>query len=317
MRSKPIINRESTGTRKQILIPLALGAVYLFWGGTYLGMKVAIETLPPFIMAGLRFLTAGAILYLWARGAGVGRPTPRQWRGAAAVGALLLVGGNGLVAWAEQRVPSGIASLLVAMVPIWMLALGLLDRKGASKGRWPNAGVVLGMILGLAGIAVLVGGTGNALRHQGLSPVGIGVLLAASISWAGGSLYSRKASLPDSALLGTAMQMLVGGGLLLLVALFLGEWPRFHPAAVSARSCLALGYLILFGSILGYNAYIWLLKNAEPAWVSTYAFVNPVVAVFLGWALLGEELTGRSLVAAIVIIAAVGMITIFRDVPRK
>jgi drug/metabolite transporter (DMT)-like permease len=303
------MNKNVIKSKKQLLIGIALFTVYLFWGGTYLGMRVAVETIPPFIMAGTRFLTAGFILYIWARLQGVKRPGKEHWKGTAIVGALLLLGGNGMIAWAEQLVPSGIASILVAMVPIWMIILGLIGK----NGRKPNLGVVIGIFLGFVGISVLVMSSGRTVGHLGVDLVGIIVLLLASLSWAGGSLYSRHAKQPDSTMLATGMQMLAGGALLFIVAIFTGEWSRFHIAKVSLHSYLGLGYLILLGSIVAYNAYIWLLKNAEPAWVSTYAFVNPIVAVFLGWAIAGEQITRGSLMAAVIIIVAVVIITFYRD----
>ncbi|MDF2926176.1 MAG: multidrug transporter [Paenibacillaceae bacterium] len=288
------------------VIAAALVAVYIFWGGTYLGMKVAIETIPPFIMAGVRFLTAGGLLYAAARLKGVPHPAPGEWKQAGIVGALLLLGGNGVVAWAEQKVPSAIASLLVATVPLWII---LLNWTGGSRKR-PSPGVILGMLLGMAGLAVLVWNSGGT-SGSGLSTLGFVALLLASISWAFGSLYSRTAKLPSSPLMSTAVQMLAGGALLMIMSLLLGDWSKLQVELISLRSLAALGYLILFGSVIGYTAYIWLLKNADPAWVSTYAFVNPIVAVFLGWFLGNEQLGANSLASAAIIIAAVIIITVF------
>ncbi|SEG72033.1 EamA family transporter [Paenibacillus sp. UNC499MF] len=285
-------------------ITAALLLVYLFWGGTYLGMKIAIETIPPFTMGGIRFLSAGFILYILARFKGVKRPNAGEWKGAGIAGALLLLGGNGVVAWAEQRVPSAVASLLVATVPLWMLVFGWA---GPSRKK-PSAGVMTGIVLGFAGIVILV--HPGSSSGGSLDMAGIAALLLASVSWSIGSLYSRKAKLPESPLLSTAVQMVVGGSLLLIVSLVLGEWSGFQPGAVTLRSFAALGYLIAFGSIVSYTAYIWLLKHAEPVLVSTYAFVNPVVAVFLGWFLGGEQLSSNSLTAACFIVAAVAVITV-------
>ncbi|GEB30678.1 MULTISPECIES: EamA family transporter [Brevibacillus] len=259
------------------LVVIALLSVYIFWGGTYLGMKVAIETIPPFIMAGIRFFVAGTVLYVLARLKGEQHPSVAEWKGARIVGALLLLGGNGLVAWAEQKVPSAIASLLVATVPLWILAFNWL---GGNKKR-PALGVLAGVLLGFSGIAVLVLNTGGA-NSQSMDTIGMIALLIASVSWSIGSLYSRRAKLPASPLQSTAAQMMVGGALLIFVSFFLDDWTKLHLSELSVRSALALGYLIVFGSIISYTAYIWLLKNADPAWVSTYAFVNPIVAVFLG-----------------------------------
>lgn len=299
---------EALKSKKGFVIAIALLSLYLFWGGTYLGMRIAIETMPPFIMAGVRFIAAGLILYPFARLRGAKRPASGEWKGAGIVGALLLLGGNGMVAWAEQTVPSGIAALIVATVPIWIILISMLgkDRKK------PGIGVAAGIVLGFSGIVVLVlQSLGNT--EKGLDLAGMAVMLLASLSWSAGSMYSRKARLPESPLLSTAMQMLVGGALLFIASFFTGEWSRLDIAQISLRSYAALGYLVLFGSIIAYNAYIWLLKNADPSWVSTYAFVNPVIAVFLGWFIAGEELTVYSLAAAIIIVAAVVIITIFRN----
>ena len=289
-----------------LMVALALAAVYLFWGGTYLGMKIAIETMPPFLMAGVRFSVAGGVLYLLRRVSGDARPTWPEWKNAGIVGALLLLGGNGVVAWAEQMVPSSIASLLVATAPLWMAAIGHYTKRTEL-----NAGAMVGLIVGFAGIGILVWTNKNSEASQ-INPVGIAALLFASVSWAAGSMFSRQAKLPSSPLLSTGMQMIVGGVLLLVLSLVLGDFRSFDLAKVSLRSYLALGYLIVCGSIIGFTSYIWLFKNAETTLVSTYAFVNPIVAVFLGWLIAGERIGANTLVAAAVIIAAVVVITVSR-----
>ena len=288
----------------------ALMAVSFFWGGTYLGMRVAVRTIPPFLMAGTRFLVAGAAVYLSCRLRGAARPRREHWVDAGIVGGLLLLGGNGVVSWAEQMVSSSIAALLIATVPLWMILLGLLER-GSKR---PRALVGAAVLLGFAGIAVLVlpsSGAGSA------SLPGVAALLVAAFFWALGSMRSRRSRLPESPLLAVGMQMLVGGALLVLAAGLLGEWSRFRLAGVSMLSLSGLGYLILFGSIVGYNAYIWLLKNADPTWVSTYAFVNPVVAVFLGWLLAGEQLSPRAIWATGIIILSVVIITVSRNLELR
>jgi drug/metabolite transporter (DMT)-like permease len=285
----------------------ALLIVYVLWGGTYLGIRFAVQTLPPFLMAGSRFLVAGATVYLYARLTGAARPRREHWLDAGLVGALLLLGGNGLVSWSEQRVASSVAALLVATVPLWMILMGMLGRDGRRPGP-----VVLGAILvGFAGIGILVAPSGPVGGR--ISPVGVGALLLGAFFWAAGSLYSRRARLPGSPVLAVGMQMLVGGALLLLASGLCGEWARFRPAQVSALSLYGMGYLVLFGSIVAYSAYIWLLKNADPTWVSTYAFVNPIVAVFLGWLLDHEQVTSRSFWATAVIILSVVVITVHRN----
>lgn len=285
---------------KDAAIWAALAAVYIIWGSTYLAIRFAVATLPPFLMAGTRFLVAGAILYAWRRSLGFARPTGRQWRAAFVVGGLMLLGGNGGVVWAEQYVESGTAALIVATVPFWMVLLDWL-RPGGSP---PRAGVWAGILVGLGGVTLLLGSPDAGSRYV----AGWAVLVLASIAWSAGSIYSRGASLP-APLLATGMQMLAGGALLLLAGLLAGEAGRVDPATVSARSILALVYLIVFGSLLGYSAYVWLLRVATPALASTYAYVNPAVAVFLGWLLAGERLTGRILLASAVIVGAVALIT--------
>jgi len=292
-------------------VATAFAAVYLLWGSTYLAIRFAIESLPPFWMAATRFLVAGAILYAWARWRGEPAPLRLHWRSALIVGGLLLLGGNGGVVWAEQRVPSGLAALLVGTVPLWMV---MLD--GAGRGwKRPPVQVLAGVAIGLLGVALLVGPGRFAGGHR-VDPVGAAVLIVASLSWTAGSLYSRRAPLPSSPLLGTAMEMLGGGACLAIAGLVAGEWQRLDLAAASPRSLLAVGYLVVFGSLVGFTAYVWLLKVSTPPLVATYAYVNPVVAVFLGWAFAGEPVTGRTLVAAAVIVGAVMLITTYRAKPQ-
>ncbi|HEY8490054.1 MAG TPA: EamA family transporter [Dehalococcoidia bacterium] len=282
----------------------AFAAVYLIWGSTYLGIRFAIETLPPFSMASVRFLVAGLVLYLWARASGADRPSGRHWLTAAVAGGLLLAGGNGGVVWAEQRVPSGLAALLVATVPLWMAVLEWA-RPGGTR---PRAGVAVGVALGLGGVALLAG-PGELAGGARPDPLGTAVLLLASLSWAAGSVYLRRAPLPRSQALATGMEMVAGGALLGLAALAAGEPGGLDLGGASLRSWLALAYLVIFGSLVGFTAYTWLLKATTAARASTYAFVNPVVAVFLGWALAGEPVTARTLLAAAAILGAVGLIT--------
>src|SRR5512139_1644919 len=286
-------------------IALAFAAIYLIWGSTYLAIRFAIETIPPFLMGGVRFLLAGGVLYAVLRWRGVRAPSRRQWQAALIVGGLLLFGGNGGVIVAEQYVPSSLAALIVAMVPLWMV---LLNWWRGDRAR-PNAGTALGVGLGLAGI-VLIAGPGQSAAEGAVNPIGLLILMLASLSWSIGSLYSRKSSLPANALLATSMEMLAGGALMLIAGLLLGQGAQIRFDHISLLSLAALGYLIVFGSLIAFTAYVWLLKVSTPARVSTYAFVNPVVAVFLGWMLAGEELSLRVLIAAAVIIMAVMLITL-------
>lgn len=284
-------------------VVLAFGAVYLIWGSTYLAIRFAIDSLPPFTMAGIRFLTAGVLLYLWARARGVPPPDRRQMRDAAVIGAFLLLGGNGAVVWAEQWVPSGLVALLVATVPIWMVFVDW----GWGGGAPPSRGVLIGLAQGLVGVALLTGG----LRGEEFGPralIGGVVVLLGALSWAVGSIVARTARAPAAPRMATAAQMLAGGAMLLLVGGMAGEWRDFSPAEVSLTSWLALAYLVVFGALVAYSAYIWLLGVATAARVSTYAYVNPVVALVLGWALADEPLTPRTLVAAAIILAAVLML---------
>jgi drug/metabolite transporter (DMT)-like permease len=288
----------------------AFAAVYIVWGSTYLAIRFAIETIPPFLMAGTRFLVAGALLFGWAvlrRGV---RPRREQWIAAAVTGTLLLMGGNGGVTWAEQRVPSGVAALMVAIVPCWMVLIDWL-RPG---GRRPSGRVVAGLLLGLGGIALLVGPE-SLMGGERIDPVGALALVIATLCWASGSIYSRQARFTAAPVLAAGMQMLVGGSVLVVVGLLSNEAPRVHPAAISLKSVLSLGYLILVGAIVGYSAYLYLLQHSTPARAATYAYVNPVVAVLLGWAFAGEPLTPRMGIAALVIVGGVAIITIARQ-PR-
>ncbi len=286
----------------------AFAAVYLLWGSTYLAIRFAIETLPPLLMAGVRFLLAGGVLYAFMRLRGQPAPTRRHWKSAAVIGALLLVCGNGGVTLAERTVPSGVAALLVAMVPLWMVLLEWL-RPGGTR---PTGRVAVGLAVGFAGMVILVGPSqlaGAGAVHFG----GAALVLGGSLAWSIGSIHARRATLPDNAFVATGMEMMCGGVLLLVAGAARGELAGLDPAAFTGRSLAAFAYLVVFGSLVGFTAYIWLLGVSSPARVSTYAYVNPVVAVFLGWLMAGEALTARVLIAAAVIVAAVAVITTGRQ----
>jgi drug/metabolite transporter (DMT)-like permease len=284
----------------------AYANVYLIWGSTYLAIRFAIETLPPFLMAGLRFTVAGGLLYAAVRRVGgADRPQRAQWVATAVVGVLLLVTGNGLVVWSEFRIPSGVAALFVGTVPCWMVLLDWLRPGGAR----PTVPVVIGLALGLAGLVFLVG-PDSLLGGGRADLLGAGAVLVASLSWAAGSIYSRHAAMPPSPFLSTAMQMLAGGAVLLALGAASGELAHVDPAQFSARSIAAFLYLMVFGSIAAFSAYVWLLQVSTPALVSTYAYVNPVVAVLLGAAFAAEPLTPRMLIAAAVIVSGVALITL-------
>lgn len=299
--------RTLAGSRRIQLIA-AFAAVYTIWGSTYLFIRFADATLPPFLMAGTRFLVAGTLLYGWMRLRGAERPARVHWKSALVVGLLLLVGGNGVVVWAERVVPSSLAALLISMVPIWMVLMDWLRPGGAR----PSLATFAGLALGFAGVVLLIGpGAGGSVVT--FNPLYALIVLLASVSWAAGSLYSRGAKMPSAPLVGTAMEMLAGGAVLLALGIVTGEPGQLNLRTVSVQSALSVLFLIIFGSLVAYSAYIWLLRNVAPARVSTYAYVNPVVAVFLGWAFDNEQLTGRTLLAAAVIIAGVLVITTFRS----
>jgi drug/metabolite transporter (DMT)-like permease len=289
----------------------AFAAVYLIWGSTYLAIRFAIETIPPFMMVAVRYLVAGVLVYAYARARGAPRPTVGHWKAAAVVGVLLLLGGNGGVVWAEQVVPSGTTALIVATEPLWiamLLWLGTRER--------PSPSVAFGLLLGFGGVLFLVGPE-NLAGGERVHPIGALVIVLAALSWALGSLYSRGAPLPASQTLSTGMSMLAGGVALTVMSLATGEAARLDLAGISTRSTLALVYLIVFGSLVGFSAYLWLMKATTPSRASTYAYVNPVVAVFLGWLLAGEPLTPRTLIAAAVIVGAVAIIVARQEKRRQ
>ncbi len=289
----------------------AFAAIYLIWGSTYLAIRFAVETLPPFLMAGCRFVLAGLLMYGWTQLRGRPRPRASHWAAAAMVGTLMFVIGVGGVSWAEQHVPSGAAALLVAVGPLWMVLIDWLFY----DGERPGAKVLGGILMGFAGVVILVGPAQLAGAAR-IDPFGAAVILVGTVTWSFGSLYTRQGHLPAAPVLAIGMEMLAGGVILLLVATAFGEWTQLQPSGVSLKSLLSLGYLIVFGSIVAVSAYLWLLKVSTPARVITHAYVNPIVAVFLGWALAAEPLTPRVLLASAVIIAGVLLIVTRREVRR-
>jgi len=293
---------EKRASRAQIIA--AFASIYIIWGSTYLAIRYAIETIPPFIMGGTRFLVSGALLYTWSRYRGAPRPTRLHWRNAIIAGGFLLLGGNGAVVWAEQFVPSGLTALLVSILPFWLVIIEWVR----PPRRRPSGAVLVGLVLGFIGIIVLVG-PGNVGGDGDVRVLGALVLILGSLSWAIGSFWSRDAQLPDSGLLTTGMEMLGGGALLVIVGVLSGELSHFDVRHVSRASTLGLVYLITFGSLLGFTSYIWLLDKVSPARLGTYAYVNPIVAVLLGWAIAGEALSIRTGVAAAIVICAVALIT--------
>ena len=279
--------------------------MYVVWGSTYFAIALMIETLPPLLSAGVRYATAGLLmlgaLLAHARfrraAAPLERPSAAHWRSAAVVGVLLLLGGNGGVVLAELRIPSGMAAVLVATVPIWLAIFDAIVTR-----RRPSGLVIGGLVAGIGGVAVLLVPLGGL---EQLDPVGVALVVGAAISWALGSMVARHAPLPRSGLLVTGMEMLAGGAALVLAGSLIGEIGRMNVEAFSLTSLVALGYLVMFGSIVAFTAYTWLLANVAVSTVGTYAYVNPIVAVALGAVFLSEPITLRTVVASVVIIGAV------------
>ena len=291
--------------RSPAAVAFALATIYLVWGSTYLAIRVTDRTMPPLLMSSVRFLIAGVALYAFAS-RGRARPTFREWRAAAIVGAALLLIGNGGVAWAETRLESGLAALIVAIIPLWV---ALMDR--AFFGRRLSATAIAGLVVGFAGVALLVrpGGGGDVLA--------ILALVGTTAAWAGGSLYARGAPLPESPLLSASMQMLAASLFLGIAGLATGETSGIHADSFSTKPVIAFVYLVLVGSLIAFSAYAWLLKNVRISIVSTYAFVNPVVAVALGTAFLNEEIGWSTLVAGAAIVVAVVLIVTARTPKTK
>ena len=288
------------------MIWAALLTLYVVWGSTYLGILYAIETMSPFVMGAIRFTAAGGLMLAWSIWRNP-RPLPslRQVRDSAIIGALLLGGGNSLVAVAEQTIPSGITALFIALLPAWLVVLGRIF-----VGERISRPVAAGVVIGLVGVAILVG---PWEAGGGFDLVGIVAVLVSPILWSLGSIFSTHgAEEPSDPVRAIAIQMLSGGAVMSVLALFLGDWARFDPGAVSVTSLIAVGYLIVMGSIVGYSSYIWLIRHAPLAKVGTYAYVNPVVAFVLGAWLASEPITPRTVVAAVVIVVAVALIVTAR-----
>jgi drug/metabolite transporter (DMT)-like permease len=298
---------KSSAVPSRASIISAFAAIYLIWGSTFLGIRVAVETFPPFIMAGLRFAVAGIILLIFLLLRGEKWPRPKQWGDQAVSGIFLLLGGNAVVSWAELRTPSGIACLTIGASPLFLVLMDWV-RPG---GKRPNGAAIVGVIVGIAGMALLLG---PGAIPAGYRPPGIDIiaLFFSSICWCGGSLYSKHAGRSTPLLMAVAMQMICGCVAILLTGLILGEGNSFHISAVSPRSWIAFSYLVVAGSVVAFPVYAWLLEHCAVSKVSTYAFVNPVVAVFLGWAILNEPMNLRILVAASIIVGAVAIITVGR-----
>lgn len=281
---------------------LAFFLIYFIWGSTYLAIRYAIESIPPFLMASLRYTAAGTLLYLFMRLTGCPNPTRKQWGHLTVIGAFLFVGGNGLVVWAEQFINSGLAALFVSLLPLWLILLDWLWAGGPP----PTVRGLAGICLGIIGVIVLIDPA--QLTATGINLTGALVVLLASPLWAVGSIYSKRIQQPKSVFMSAACQMLGGGMCLLMTATMLGEWSGFDPSGISAVSFSAFSYLVIFGSIIAISSYVWLLQNASAASVSTYAFVNPAVAIFLGWLIADEEINAHILSGAAIILAGVVLV---------
>jgi drug/metabolite transporter (DMT)-like permease len=289
----------------KIRVIIAFAALYLVWGSTYLGIRFAIESIPPFLMAGARFLLAGVIMYAIAWSQGAHRSTWANWRVSFVVGACLLLAGNGGVTISEQYIDTGLAALIVAIVPIYIVILSW----ATGTAPRPTAIVWLGLIGGFVGVGILLGPALRSSSYGGRHPaIGMSILLVSSFIWSAGSLYSRSAKHAASPFLTAAQQMLCGGVLLLLAGIVTGELRTFHPRSISMLSLASFIYLIIIGAVVGYTAYIWLLRHCEPAKVATYAYVNPIVAVLLGAAFAGETLSMGVLIAGALIIGSVAIV---------
>jgi len=285
---------------------LALITIYLIWGSTYLAIRFAVESIPPFLMASTRFLVPGMILYSWRRVAGDSAPNRTEWRSTIIIGLLLLVGGNGAVTWAEQTIPSGIAALVVGSVPLWITIINMFT----AEGKKQNKKVLIGAVIGFLGLFLLIGPTQILGTSYDVNPLGVMALLLAALFWSAGSVFSRNAVIPKSPLLGTGMEFLAGGVGLFILGTLTGEFSRLSIQSITTRSILSLVYLSLFGSLVAFVAYTWLLRNAPITMVSTYAYVNPLIAIILGNLLADEIINSRILIAAFIIIGSVFFINI-------
>ena len=296
---------EPASTPSRTALIVAFASIYLIWGSTYLAMRVAVFTMPPFLMAGARFGFAGVLLFAFLVFRGTKLPTPAQWRVNAIIGTFLLLGGNGLVAWAEQTIPSGITALLIGVTPLFMV----LTEWSWPGGKRPNAMTMFALLLGFAGVVWLAAPWESSTNGRA-DPAGVVALLAACTLWSVGSIYSRHSKHGVDPFMASAMQMLTGSGALLITALFHGDFTKVNLPLITRDAWIAFAYLVAIGSLVGFSTFVWLMKHSTPARVSTYAYVNPVVAVFLGWLLLREPIGPRTLVSSTIIVAAVAIITV-------
>ena len=298
----------TTGAPRRAAVFWSFAAIYVVWGSTYLAIRVVVGTFPPFLAAGSRFLVAGGLLYGWARWRGVAAPARRLWLSAFLLGGLFFLFGNGGVSWAETRIPSGLTALLAATSPLFTAVF----ESGQQGWRTPPLRAMVGIVAGLAGVALLIA-PGEIIGGGHVDLAGAAAITLAALAWAGGSVLAHAVPLHSSPVLSTGMKMLAGGVLLTATGLVLGEAPRVSPEMFTAKAILAWVYLIVFGSIIGFSAFTYLLRVTTPSKVATSAYVNPLVAVLLGWALLGESVTPRTLVAAAIIVGGVMLIRLRAD----
>ena len=297
---------------RQTHLIIAFTLLYVCWGSTYLAIRIAVGTWPPFLMAAARFTVAGSVLYAFLRARGTAPPTLRNWGAAVISGGLLLGIGNGSVCWAEQWIPSSVAALIIASTPLWMTLLPWVARRAPA----PPALVMGGVLLGLVGVGILIGARSGTPVIAAGSPWAAAAVIGATLAWAIGSLWSRRLPLPRSAFLSTAMQMLAAGPLLTLAGAARGEFGHLGPAMLTPTPLLAIAFLVVFGSIAGFGSYVWLLRNTTPTRASTYAFVNPLIAVLLGWAVAGEKLGWSTFVASALIVGSVAAV-VLGSAPRR
>lgn len=306
----------SSATPSRAALIAGFAAIYLIWGSTYLGIRIVVETIPPFLMASVRFFVAGLIVVSFIAVTRGFKATAKQWRDNAIVGGFLCLGGNGLVCWSEEKVPSGIATLIISAGPVFIVLMDWAAHaffKDGKRGTRPLPVTFVGLALGFAGLAILVGP--DVLNHGvgGLDASRVAGLLAATFFWSCGMMYMKYARDPAESFTASGIQMLTGGAWLLLASALSGEFARLDPGAISARSIGAWVYLVIFGSLVAFSTFTWLMKHSTPAKVSTYAYVNPIVAVFLGWLVLHEPVSPRIFVAAAIIIAGVVIITVTKN----
>lgn len=295
---------ETSPHRPTWKVLLAFGIIYFVWGSTFLAIRVGVREVPPFLLAGIRFVIAGGVLYGWMRLKGAPAPTGREWRSAILLAVMIFVLDYGLLFWAEQRVPSGIAAVMMATIPVFMALSEIL----IIKTRRLTARLVFASLLGVGGVVVLVNPS-VSFGDSAINPVGAIALLVAAVSWSVASVISRKLSLPSAKAMSSGAQMLAGGILLTLTAGLLGEFHGFHPQAVSAKAWLCLVYLIVAGSVIGFTAYVWLLHHESPTKVGTYAYVNPVVAVLVGYFFGGEAIGLRTIAGTLLVLVGIVVIT--------